>query len=144
MFKVARELAVIVDAFVVRVPFAVFSVRPLVPPDAIVPVLANVNAVDVVVIVFIDATPVSAPAVVTFNPPEEVRANVPVEFPIFVFPLPVVFSETVPPATVSPALPVISPAEVTVPVPVVDKLPDVVIASPLLMGERVVVFLCQY
>src|SRR6267154_3116833 len=36
------------------------------------------------------ATPVSAPVVETFNPPEEVSANVPVELPIATVPVPVV------------------------------------------------------
>lgn len=42
-------------------------------------------------IVSIEATPVSAPPVVTLSPPFEVKANVPVEFPTAVLPVEDVF-----------------------------------------------------
>ena len=64
--------------------------------------------------------------------------------PIAVLAVPVVLMEAVPPETVSPAEPVRSPADVMVPVPVVEMSPVVVTASPAFTGERVVVFLCQY
>ena len=43
----------------------------------------------------------------------------------------------------TPLVPVISPAEVIVPVPVVEMFPVVVIASPAVAGERVVPLLLQ-
>ena len=56
--------------------------RAVALPDESVPVPAKPSAVAEVVMVSMEETPVSAPAVVTFNPPFEVRANVPVAFPI--------------------------------------------------------------
>lgn len=58
--------------------------------EEIVPAPAKVKAVAEVAIVSIEATPVRAPPVVTFNPPLEASANVPVELPTVTFPVPVV------------------------------------------------------
>lgn len=58
--------------------------------EASVPVPAKVMAVAENPIVSTLATPVRAPPVVTFKPPAEVRAKVPVEFPIATVPVPVV------------------------------------------------------
>ena len=93
--------AVPVPMFIV---FALFPVPkftvPVVPEskvkadvvvDDIVPVPAKVKAVAEVPMVSIDATPVNAPPVVTFSPPEDVKAKVPVPFPIAVFPVEDVF-----------------------------------------------------
>lgn len=55
--------------------------------EEIVPAPANVNPVAETVIVSIEATPVNAPPVVTFSPPFEVKAKVPVALPIAVFPV---------------------------------------------------------
>lgn len=71
------------------------SVKLEVPPALTAPPAANVRLVEFVVMVSIEETPVKAPAVVTFNPPLLVNANVPVALPIDVFPVPVP-SETVP------------------------------------------------
>ena len=57
--------------------------------------------------------------------------------------LPAVIARS-PVVTVSALLAVRSPADVIVPEPVAEILPDVVMASPAVRGERVVVFLCQY
>ncbi len=74
--------------------------------------------------------------------------TVPVEVPVLieVLKLESFKRETLPPVTVSPALPVNKPAEVIVPVLVVEMAPEVVILSPDVRGERVEVpeFLCQY
>ena len=60
------------------------------PVEVTVPVPAKDIAVAVTPIVSIEETPVSAPPVLTFSPPLDVRKNVPVAFPIAVFPVPVV------------------------------------------------------
>ena len=65
-------------------------VRAVAAPELTVPAPANVMAVAEVAIVSIEATPVRAPAVETFNPPLLVKANVPVELPIATVPVPVV------------------------------------------------------
>ena len=63
------------------------EVAPLVPKFNAAPVVstvpapANVSAVAVVPMVSSDVTPVSAPPVVTFSPPFDVKAKVPVESP---------------------------------------------------------------
>ena len=62
----------------------------LAPVEVTVPAPANVNAVAETPTVSIDTIPVNAPLVVTFSPPLDVKANVPVAFPIEVFPVPVV------------------------------------------------------
>ena len=62
----------------------------LAPVEVTVPAPAKESAVAVTPIVSIDETPVSAPPVVTFKPPLDVRENVPVPLPIVVFPVPVV------------------------------------------------------
>ncbi len=59
--------------------------------EAIVPAPANVRAVAETAIVSIEATPVNAPPVVTFKPPLEVKAKVPVPLPTAVFPVEAVF-----------------------------------------------------
>jgi len=120
------------------------KVIPEVVVEDIVPAPAKVNAVALVVIVSIEATPVKAPAVVTFRPPLDVKAKVPEELPIAVFEVPDVFIFAVPPDTVSPAEPVNNPAEVIVPLPLVEIFPLVVTASPLFVGESVVPILFQY
>src|SRR5205814_1095099 len=66
------------------------KVKALAPVEVIVPAPANPKAVAEVVMVSSEATPVNAPAVETFNPPEEVTAKVPVELPIATLPVPVV------------------------------------------------------
>ena len=59
----------------------------------------------------IEATPVKAPPVVTFNPPLEVKAKVPVELPIVVLPVPVVAMVTL----LAPALAMsVAPVDVKV------------------------------
>lgn len=83
-----------------------------VPPAATDPAPAKVKAVDEVVIVSMDATPVNAPPVVTFRPPLEVKENVPEELPIAVLDVPEVLMEAVPPEMVKPAEPVNNPATV--------------------------------
>lgn len=121
------------------------DVAPLVPRFSAaavvsrVPVPANVNAVADVVMVSSDVTPVSAPPVVTFSPPLDVKAKVPVELPMVVFPVPVVAIVTL----LAPALArSVAPVDVNVvnfpvdavdvpiavlfiPVAVVLKFPDV-------------------
>jgi hypothetical protein len=62
----------------------------LVPVESSEPAPANVIVVAVKPMVSIDATPVKAPPVVTFNPPLDVSAKVPVALPMVVFPVPVV------------------------------------------------------
>jgi hypothetical protein len=59
--------------------------------EEIVPAPANVIAVADTAIVSIEATPVKAPPVVTFNPPLLVKAKVPVALPIAVLPVEEVF-----------------------------------------------------
>lgn len=56
-------------------------------PDDNVPVPANPRSVAVVEIVLSDGTPVRAPAVVTFNPPFDVRVKVPVALPMATAPV---------------------------------------------------------
>jgi hypothetical protein len=141
--KVDNEPAVKVDELVISVPLAVFSVRLPEPPEERVPAPAKSKAVADTEIVSIDVTPVSAPAVVTFRP-LDVSWNVPVAFPIAVFALPLVFMDAVPPAIVSPALPVKRPADVMVPVEVVEIFPDVVMVSPAVTGDKILEDLCQY
>src|SRR3989338_2056023 len=58
-----------------------------VPPAATDPAPAKVKAVAEVAMVSIEATPVKAPPVVTFNPPADVKANVPVALPITISPV---------------------------------------------------------
>ena len=67
------------------------TVKAVTVVDEIVPAPANVRLVAFTPIVSIEATPVSAPPVVTFNPPFEVKAKVPVALPIEVFPVDEVF-----------------------------------------------------
>jgi len=113
------EAILIVSALVLSVPILIVLPEvpvpiltvPVVPEskvmaevvvDLIVPSAAKVKAVAEVVIVSIEATPVKAPPVVTFNPPLEAIASVPVALPIVVFPVPVP-KETAPePLTVKP------------------------------------------
>ena len=78
---------------------------------ASVPPLANVKAVAEAVMVSMEATPVSAPPEVTFNPPFEVNANVPVPLPILVLAVPVVLILVVP-VKVAPAVAVNNPLRV--------------------------------
>lgn len=66
------------------------SARALAPVELMVPAPAKVRAVALVAIVSIEATPVKAPPVVTFRPPDEVKANVPVALPMATVPVPVV------------------------------------------------------
>jgi hypothetical protein len=76
--------------------------------EVIVPAPAKVRAVAEVAIVSIEATPVSAPPVVTLRPPVLVRANVPLELPIATLPVFVVPRLRAPDpfgAMVIPALP---------------------------------------
>ena len=74
----------------------------------------------------------------TAEPPPKVR--VPVEVPVLM--LTALLEEalrlTVPPLAVKPAEPVKSPAEVMAPAPEVEILPEVVMASPALIGDKVV------
>ncbi|MDE1824741.1 MAG: hypothetical protein KGH74_05625, partial [Candidatus Micrarchaeota archaeon] len=68
----------------------------------------KVRAVEEVVMVSREDTPVSAPRVVTFNPPDEARENVPVELPTATLPVLVVprFNAPVPLGMMlNPALP---------------------------------------
>jgi len=65
--------------------------RVLAPVEEIVPAPAKVRAVAEVAMVSIEATPVRAPAVETFSPPEaEINWKVPVVLPMVVVPVPVV------------------------------------------------------
>ena len=73
---------------------------------------ANPRAVAEVEMVSIEATPVKAPPVVTFKPPFEVRAKVPVALPTAVFPVPEVLMLTVA-ASVAPAVAVRRPFNVS-------------------------------
>lgn len=61
-----------------------------------VPVPAKVMAVAEVAMVSIEATPVKAPPVVTFKPPFEVKAKVPVALPMAVLLVPAVLILTLP------------------------------------------------
>lgn len=63
--------------------------------EEIVPAPAKVRLVAFTAMVSIEATPVKAPAVETFSPPFEVKAKVPVELPIAVFPVEAVFKLSV-------------------------------------------------
>jgi len=102
---VAREPAVTVVALEVIVPLPVLRARSEVAPELIVPAPAKVRDVALTAIVSIEETPVNAPDVLTFNP-FDVNANVPVELPMAVLAVPVVFilvapSRVEPPVTVS-------------------------------------------
>lgn len=77
-------------------------IAPVVPASRLIAVAAveiemvgavevNVKAVELVVMVSMEATPVRAPPVVTFKPPVEVRAKVPEALPIAVLPVLAVF-----------------------------------------------------
>jgi hypothetical protein len=77
-----------------------------------VPPLAKVKPVAVTPIVSMDATPVKAPPVVTFRPPFDVRAKVPVALPMAVLAVPVVLILVVP-VKVAPAVAVKRPLKVT-------------------------------
>jgi hypothetical protein len=79
--RVAREEAVNVLALVTNILFPAFKVRLFAPPDESVPAPAKPREVAETLIVSMEATPVTAPTVVTLRPPLEVRANVPVAFP---------------------------------------------------------------
>ncbi len=80
---VAREVAVIVVAFVTMVALPALRVRGFVPPvEAMVPAPAKVIDVGVIVMVSIEVTPDNAPAAETLSPPLEVSVNVPVVLPI--------------------------------------------------------------
>ena len=98
------------------------EVAPLVPKlkaaavVSTVPAPANVNAVAVVPMVSIEATPVKAPPVVTFNPPLEVKAKVPVELPMATLPVLVVARFKVP-VVPGVMLRAVAVPEVTEPVP---------------------------
>src|SRR6266702_1118031 len=81
------------------------------------PTPANPKLVAEVVMVSKEATPDTAPPVVTFNPPLEVNANVPVPLPIAVLAVPDVLILAAP-TTVNPPFAVRSPVEVKVPAPV--------------------------
>ena len=105
--------------------------------DIVGAVEVNVMAVLDVVIVSIDATPVSAPPVVTFKPPDEVRAKVPVELPMATAPVLVVanFKAPVPFGIIDKASSEIVPIVAAEPLPrlsvvLVISLPVMVI-SPL-------------
>jgi hypothetical protein len=76
--------------------------------------------------------------------PPEATVRIPVEFPRLVAAVPVELIAAVPPETVIPAEPVKSPAEVMVPVDVVEMFPVVVTLSPVFVGERVVPVRDQY
>lgn len=141
VFATAAVPILIVLAFA---PVPTFTV-PVVPEsivmafvvfDVIDPAPAKDSVVAVTPIVSIEATPVKAPPVVTFNPPEDVRAKVPVAFPIAVFPVEAVFKLSV--GAVIAAVPEdsvcvspVSPVEEIAPdVDVRDNAP-VVIVKPL-------------
>lgn len=116
------------------------SVRSFAPVVKIEPAPAKVRSVAVTPIVSSEITPDRAPRVVTFNPPFDVRANVPVALPIVIFPVPVVaiFTSEAPnvPRFVvpddervvnAPVDGVVAPIAVLfIPVAVVLKLPDVI------------------
>jgi hypothetical protein len=119
--------------------------------EEIVPAPAKVRAVAEVAIVSIDTTPVSAPPVVTFNPPLDARENVPVALPITTLPVPVVAMFTleapvvprlVPPVELkvvnAPVLAVVAPMAVEfMPVAVVVIFPEVkvILLAPVLIEE---------
>jgi hypothetical protein len=85
--------------------------KALAPVDVTDPVAAKVKDVADTPIVSMEATPVNAPPVVTFSPPFDVNANVPVEFPTVTFPVPVVAIVTL----LAPALAKsVAPVEVNV------------------------------
>ena len=71
---------------------------------------------------------------------------VPVEVPVLILvaKLEEALILVVAPVIVKPSCPVKSPAEVTAPEPDVEIFPEVVIASPVVTGERVVPDLDQY
>lgn len=116
----------------------------LAPVAAIVPPAAKVSAVAEVVIVSIEATPVKAPPVVTFNPEPAVkakvvpaRAKVPVEFPIVVDADPVELIKVVPKTVVEPLIALVPPetpkvlaAEVPVPKELVKEGPVPIVEFP--------------
>jgi hypothetical protein len=92
--------------------------------DLIVPAPAKVNPVAEVAIVSIEATPVKAPPVETFNPPVLMTWNVPLELPMTV--LPEVVARFVAPVEVKavnvPTAAVVAPiAVLLIPVDVVVK-----------------------
>lgn len=67
----------------------------LAPVDVTEPAAAKVKAVAEIPTVSMEATPVNAPPVVTFSPPLDVKAKVPVELPMAVFPVADVFKLSV-------------------------------------------------
>ena len=105
--------------------------------------LAEVKVWDPVVVVIPKVEPVDK----AIAPAEEFPIEMaPVEVPVlmFVLKLDEAFKEAVAPVIVKPAVPLRSPAELIVPVPVVEIFPEVVIASPEFAGERVLPVLDQY
>lgn len=90
-------------------------------------------------------TPAPLPKAIVWVPvPPRVTVEVVEPVPMSTAKLEEAFRDTAAPLTVSPAEPVNSPAEVMVPVPVVEMLPEVVTASPAVAGCRVVPDLDQY
>ena len=77
-----------------------------------VPPLAKPKEVAVTDMVSMEGTPVKAPPVVTFSPPFEVKANVPVPLPMLVLAVPVVLMLVVP-TRVAPAVAVNRPFNVS-------------------------------
>ena len=130
-----NELAALPVRF--RAPLAPpFRLRALAPVELMVPAPAKVRAVALVAIVSSEATPVRAPAVETFRPPELVRAKVPVALPMATEPVLVEVAMLVLPA---PELLRLSgaPRIVTVPVVLPILLPAVPVALMLVVPVTV-------
>jgi hypothetical protein len=142
------------------VPVPVFRLMPPLAPEPLFAVFMaraeEVVSADCMVSVPDEVLQVELPPAVKFIAPPEViviapaaefpREIVPVDVPppIDVLKLEESLRDIAPPETVKPVLPVKRPADVMVPVEVVEIFPEVVMLSPALRGERVVVFLCQY
>ena len=120
-----------------------FAVRSMVP-----------SVMSVLVTFPVERTPLASlctsPAVVNpgriteFAVPPIVTFSVEVPVLMFVALFEFAFKLTAPPEISAPADPVNKPAEVTVPVPVVEISPVVETASPAVTGDRVVPDLSQY
>jgi hypothetical protein len=82
------ELLPVPKFTVPEVPESIFMA--FAPVELIVASFAKTKEVGETRIVFIEATPVKAPAVVILSPPFEINENVPVALPIAVLPVPVV------------------------------------------------------
>lgn len=122
-------MAVVAPAVNVNVPEA--------PVEETVPAPANVKAVALVLIVSSEATPVKAPPVVTFRPPDEVNWNVPVALPIVVAAVPVELIKVVPKIVVEPLMAFVPPetpkvliAPVPVPKVLVKEAPVPMVEAP--------------